>query len=262
MLPSFFIAHGAPSLAIEKHAYTEFLNQLGKELPRPKAIVIFTAHWESTVQQISSVVQYETIYDFSGFQPELYEITYPAKGDLPLSLEIQRLFQDEGIECVLDDKRGLDHGSWAPLHILYPHRDIPVVQLSVNPRLTAEEHYRIGKALEPLREQDILILGSGGTVHNLRRLDWRGGDEPQEWAVRFDEWIEEQLETWNAEAMNDYENRAPYARDAVPTPEHFIPLILSMGAADGAKKAKLLHRSYQLGTLSLSSWMFGTVGEA
>ncbi len=257
MFPSFFIAHGAPSLAIEKHAYTEFLGKFLAVLPkRPRAIVIFSAHWESGVQQISAVPQYETIYDFGGFSEELYRITYPAKGDLPLSLDIQRLFESEGIECQLNDRRGLDHGSWTPLHIIAPNRDIPVVALSVNPRLTAEEHYRIGKALDPLRSDDVLILGSGGTVHNLRRLDWSNG-EPQTWAREFDEWLAEQLETWNLDALHDFMERAPHARLAVPTPEHFVPLLLSMGAADSSKKAKLLHRIYQMGTLSLSCWKFG-----
>lgn len=256
MLPSFFIAHGAPSLVIEKHAYTEFLIELGRSLPRPRAIVIFTAHWESKVQTVSSVVQYETIYDFSGFSDELYRMKYPAKGDLALSLEIQRLFREEGIESVLDDQRGLDHGAWAPLQLLYPEFDIPVVALSVNLKLTPEEHYRIGRALEPLREQNVLVLGSGGTVHNLRKLDWSDG-EPKEWAILFDEWLGEQLETWNAEALFDYENRAPHAMEAVPTAEHFVPLLLSMGAGDQSRTAKLLHRTYQMGTLSLSCWMFG-----
>lgn len=256
MLPSFFIAHGAPSLAIEQHAYTEFLQKLAKSIPAPKAIVLFSAHWESPVQKISSAIHLETIYDFSGFSEKLYDIKYPAKGDLTLSLHIQRLFQEEGIRCELDDERGLDHGAWAPLHIMYPDAQIPVVALSVNPRLTAEEHYRIGAALGTLREEDVLILGSGGTVHNLRRLD-RNNPVPQVWAVEFDEWLAEQLETWNLDALVRYDERAPNAREAVPTPEHFVPLLLALGTADTTRRAKLLHHSFQMGTLSLSCWMFG-----
>ncbi|MBD0383322.1 DODA-type extradiol aromatic ring-opening family dioxygenase [Paenibacillus sedimenti] len=256
MLPSFFIAHGAPSLAIEQHAYTEFLRKLASSIPRPKAIVLFSAHWESRLQQISSAIQLETIYDFTGFPEELYAIKYPAKGDLTLSLHIQQLFQDEGIDCEMNDQRGLDHGSWAPLHIMYPDASIPVVALSVNPRLTPEEHYRVGAALSALREQQVLILGSGGTVHNLRRLD-RRNPAPQVWALKFDEWLAEQLETWNLEALFSYEDRAPFAAEAVPTPEHFVPLLIALGAADTSHKARLLHHSFQMGTLSLSCWMFG-----
>jgi 4,5-DOPA dioxygenase extradiol len=260
MLPSLFIAHGAPSLAIEQHAYTEFLRGLGKELPRPRAIVIFSAHWESQVQQISSVTRYETIYDFYGFPEELYQMTYPAKGDVTLSLEIQRLFSEEGIQCELNDHRGLDHGAWAPLSLLYPAADIPVVALSVNPGLSPEEYYRIGKSLEPLREKDVLIIGSGGTVHNLSRLDWSNGSA-QSWAVAFDEWLDEQLETWNTDALFEYESRAPHADDAVPTTEHFVPMILAFGSADESHKARLMHRSYQMGSLSLSCWEFGATEE-
>jgi 4,5-DOPA dioxygenase extradiol len=205
---------------------------------------------------IGSAPQYETMYDFYGFPEEMYRLQYPAKGDLPLSLEILSLFQHEGISCELDDHRGLDHGAWVPLLLMYPGADIPVVTLSVHPNLAAEEQYRIGRALESLRERDVLILGSGGTVHNLRRLDW-GQGQTQDWAVRFDEWLGERLETWNTEELFDYESRAPHAREAVPTREHFVPLLLAMGAADSERKAELLHREYPFGSLSLSCWQFG-----
>ncbi|NQX62918.1 DODA-type extradiol aromatic ring-opening family dioxygenase [Paenibacillus qinlingensis] len=258
MLPAFFIAHGSPSLAIEQHAYTEFLHRLVMSLPKPKAIVVFSAHWESAVQKISSAVEPEMMYDFSGYPEELYDINYPAKGDLTLSLHIQQLFQQEGIRCELNDRRGLDHGAWAPLSIMYPHAQIPVVTLSVNPRLTPEEHYRIGAALSSLRDEQVLIIGSGGTVHNLRKLD-DNNPVPQLWAVEFDEWLEEQLETWNLEALIRYDERAPHAREAVPTPEHFVPLLVAMGAGDATRSAKLLHHSFQMGTLSLCCWMFGSL---
>ncbi|MEW9701915.1 class III extradiol ring-cleavage dioxygenase [Paenibacillus sp. SI8] len=256
MLPSIFIAHGAPSLAIEQHAYTEFLRKLSVRLPRPKAIVLFSAHWESPVQQIGSAVQLETLYDFSGFPHALYEINYPAKGDLTLSLHIQHLLMNEGIDCELDDQRGLDHGAWGPLYLMVPDASIPVVAMSINPRLAPEEHYRIGAALSSLREKQVLIIGSGGTVHNLRRLD-RRYPAPQTWALKFDEWLAEQLETWHLDALFSYEQRAPFVREAVPTPEHFAPLLLALGAADTARRAKMLHHSFQMGTLSLSCWMFG-----
>ncbi|UJF32683.1 dioxygenase family protein [Paenibacillus hexagrammi] len=260
MLPSFYMAHGAPSLAIEEHAYTDFLKILASQLPKPEAIVVFSAHWESAIQQIGAAVRPETIYDFSGFSKELYEITYPAKGSLPLSLHIKSLFEAEGIACEINDQRGLDHGVWALLHILYPDADIPVVPLSVNPNLAMEEHYRIGSAVAKLKEHNVLIVGSGGTVHNLRKLD-RSAIKPQRWAVQFDEWLAEQLETWNLEALFDYMNRAPFAKEAVPTREHLVPLLLAMGAAEPNDRAKLLHRSYQMGTLSLSCWMFGAEEE-
>lgn len=256
MLPAFFISHGDPSLAIEQHAYSEFLQKLAKGIPLPRAIVVFSAHWISPVQKISSAIYPRTLHDFSGFPQKLYDMNYPASGDLTLSLQIRQLFEEEGIGCELDDERGLDHGVWTPLSVMYPDAQIPVVALSVNPRLTAEEHYRIGAALGSLREADVLILGSGGTVHNLSRLD-RNDPVPKLWAVEFDEWLAEQLETWNLEVLVRYDERAPYAAEAVPTAEHFVPLLLALGAADKARRAKLLHHSFQMSTLSLSCWMFG-----
>lgn len=255
MLPSLFIAHGAPSLAIENHAYTDFLKGLAAELPKPKAIVLFSAHWESREQQVSGAESYETIYDFSGFQPELYQVEYPASGAPDLAKEIQSLFQEHSIPTTIDTDRGLDHGAWVVLHLMYPTADIPVIALSVNRYLSNEEQYRIGVAISSLREQDILIIGSGGTVHNLRRLDW-GASGVNEWAAEFDGWLDEKLQAWDVESLFQYEQLAPYAREAVPTAEHFIPLLLVMGSGDTGKKATLLHRSYQFGSLSLSCWRF------
>jgi 4,5-DOPA dioxygenase extradiol len=255
MIPSFFIAHGAPSLAIENHEYTDFLKDLASQFPKPKAIVLFSAHWESQEQKVAGAATYETIYDFSGFQEELYQIKYPASGDLAITNEIADLFQKENIPVGIDRDRGLDHGAWVVLHLLYPEADIPVIALSVNRHLSNEEQYRIGKALSSLREKDILLIGSGGTVHNLRRLDW-GASGVNEWAAEFDNWIEDKLTAWDLESLFQYEQTAPFAKEAVPTPEHFIPLLLAMGTGDANKKATLLHRSYQFGNLSLSCWRF------
>ncbi|MEC0371039.1 DODA-type extradiol aromatic ring-opening family dioxygenase [Paenibacillus chibensis] len=255
MMPSFFFAHGAPSLVLEEHAYTDLLKQFAAKLLQPKAIVIFSAHWEEQVQTVSSVDRYSTIYDFGGFQDELYRMTYPAPGDRPLSEQIQSLFAKHGIPSRLDGERGLDHGAWAVLKLIYPDADIPVVALSVNRDLTNEQQYEIGKALSELREQDVLIIGSGGTVHNLRSVNWRA-QGVDEWAGAFDQWLESKLEAWDTEALFQYEELAPYARMAVPTSEHFVPLLIAMGSGDANRQAQLLHRSYQYGNLSLSCWQF------
>ncbi|RXZ82624.1 dioxygenase [Paenibacillaceae bacterium] len=255
MMPSLFIAHGAPSLALETNEYTAFLQQLAADLPKPKAIVLFSAHWESRQQQVSGAAAYDTIYDFSGFQPDLYEVKYEAAGDSALAAAVQEKFEKAGIAAAIDPVRGLDHGAWVVLHLLYPKADIPVIALSVNRYLSNEEQYKVGKALSSLREQDVLIIGSGGTVHNLRRLDWRTEDV-SEWAIQFDQWLEEKLLAWDTESLLKYDELAPYAKEAVPTPEHFIPLLLAMGSGDTGSKASLLHRSYQYGSLSLSCWKF------
>lgn len=255
MIPAYFFAHGAPSLVLERHAYTDFLAGFADGIARPKAIVLFSAHWEQTEQTIGAADAHDTIYDFSGFQEELYRITYPAVGDRKLSEDILALLAKHGIPSGFDSARGLDHGAWAVLKLIYPDADIPVVAMSVNRRLTNEEQYRIGSALAELREQDVLVIGSGGTVHNLRRLNW-GAGEADAWAEEFDRWLQGKLEAWDTEALFDYRDRAPYAQDAVPTNEHFIPLLIAMGAGSRNRKAKLLHRSYQLGSLSLSCWQF------
>jgi 4,5-DOPA dioxygenase extradiol len=255
MMPSYFFAHGAPSIVLEVNEYTQLLKTFKDHSPKPKAIVLFSAHWEEEVQTVSAAEEYETIYDFGGFQDELYQMTYPAKSDRSLAEKIHSLFAKHGVQSVQNEKRGLDHGAWAVLKLLYPEADIPVIALSVNRYLPNEQQYKIGKALAELREQDVLIIGSGGTVHNLRRLNWQSeGIEP--WAEQFDNWLQSKLESWDTEALFQYRELAPHAMDAVPTSEHFIPLLLAMGTGDAKRNAKLLHRSYQYGNLSLSCWQF------
>ncbi|WP_054023120.1 DODA-type extradiol aromatic ring-opening family dioxygenase [Bacillus sp. FJAT-28004] len=255
MMPSYFFAHGAPSIVLDDNEYTMLLKQFKEHTPRPKAIVLFSAHWEESIQTVSAAKTYETIYDFGGFQDELYQMTYPAQSDRSLVDQIQNLFTKHGVENVQNEKRGLDHGAWAVLKLLYPDADIPVVALSVNRYLSNERQYQIGKALAELREQDVLIIGSGGTVHNLRKLNWRS-EGIDEWGEQFDNWIQSKLESWDTEALFQYHELAPHAQEAVPTSEHFIPLLLAMGAGDVNRDAKLLHRSYQYGNLSLSCWQF------
>jgi 4,5-DOPA dioxygenase extradiol len=260
MLPSYFIAHGAPLIAIENNEYTQFLNQLGSTMPRPKAIVLFSAHWESQNQKVSSVDEYSTIYDFGAFSEELFRIKYPAKGHKLVSKEVQDLLEKHGISYEVDTNRGLDHGAWVVLRLLYPNADIPVISMSVNPHLLPQEQYQVGKALSGLREADVLIIGSGGTVHNLRALNWsKDNGEVDDWAFAFDKWLEIHLKNWDVDSLFDYTKSAPAALMAVPPygVEHFIPIFYAMGAADGSQKATLLHRSYRYGNLSHSVWQFG-----
>ncbi|WNS75400.1 class III extradiol ring-cleavage dioxygenase [Bacillus sp. DTU_2020_1000418_1_SI_GHA_SEK_038] len=259
MLPSYFIAHGAPLIAIETNEYTQFLNDLGSTWPRPKAIILFSAHWESSAQQVSNVDQYSTIYDFGGFSEELFRIQYPAKGDQEIAKEIQELFEKQGISYEVDANRGLDHGAWVVLRLLYPNADIPVISMSVNPSLSPEEQYKIGKSLVELRKKDVLIIGSGGTVHNLRALNWADNGEVDDWALNFEEWLASHLKNWDLASLYKYQSLAPAASLAVPPygNEHFVPIFYAMGAADDQQTAKLLHRSYRYGNLSHSVWQFG-----
>lgn len=259
MMPSLFIAHGAPLLAIENNDYTNYLNQLGQNLPRPKAIVLFSAHWESEIQQVSRVDQYDTIYDFGGFDPSLYQIQYPARGSEEVAKEIEDNFTKNGISFEKDITRGLDHGAWVILRMLYPNADVPVIAMSVHPKLTPEEQYKIGKALSELREKDILIIGSGGTVHNLRAVNFGNDGQVDSWALEFDEWLAKKLDKWDLNSLFNYESLSPNATLAVPPygNEHFVPIFYAMGAADNHPKASLLFREFRYGNLSHSVWQFG-----
>lgn len=249
MTPSLFLAHGAPLIAIQNNDYTRFLRTLGEQF-NPKAIVIFTAHWESETLTISFRDDvYETIYDFSGFPEELYNMTYPAKGSTRIAAMLEERFTQKGIPVKKDARRGLDHGSWTLLHHLYPKADIPVVQLSVNPYLPPKEQYRIGEALQGLDEEHILIIGSGVTVHNLRMLRW-GDPTAEAWATEFDDWLIERMQNKEWDALFAYEEHAPHARYAVPRAEHFVPLFIAMGSGGANADAKVIHRSYEHGTLS------------
>lgn len=249
MMPSLFLAHGSPMLAIEQTDYTRFLEALGTRY-RPKAIVIFTAHWEQATTTVSSSDEvYDTIYDFYGFPDELYQVKYPARGSSIVASLVKDRLQAQGIAVQSDQTRGLDHGSWTLLSRIYPNADIPVVQVSVNPYLPASEQYRIGEALRGLGEQDILTIGSGVTVHNLRMVNW-GQTTPEPWAVQFDDWLLEKMEKHDLESLFRYDALAPNAKYAVPRPEHYVPLYIAMGSGNPDKEANPIYRGYDFGTLS------------
>lgn len=257
--PALFIAHGAPTLAIESNDYTNFLRQLGQEtLEPPAAVVILSAHWDSPVQLVTEDEVHKTIHDFYGFPEELYRIRYEAPGIPELSREIGSLFKTGNLPFQTVAGRGLDHGAWVILKAMFPAAHVPVVALSVDSTRTPAEQYAIGKLLADLRQRNVLIIGSGGLVHNLRLLN-RSGEEPSPWAVLFDEWIGEQLTGWNLRALFDYDKKAPHAREAVPpyATEHFAPLMYAMGAADSDRRARKLFQDYEYGSLSLNCWRFG-----
>lgn len=249
MVPSLFLAHGSPMLAIQETDYTRFLSDLAQQL-KPKAIVIFTAHWESEVLTISSKDDvYETIYDFGGFPEKLYKVVYPAKGSVAMAAMLANKFEEQGISVKKDTVRGLDHGSWTLLHRMYPQADIPVIQVSINPFLSPEEQFRIGRAVKGLGEENILVIGSGVTVHNLRIVKW-GQKETEPWAVEFDDWLLDKLKDNDLNSLFNYESLAPHARQAVPRAEHFVPLFIALGSGGDPSEAKVIHRSYEMGNLS------------
>lgn len=254
MINSLFICHGGPTLVIEKNEYTDFLKELGKKI-KPKAIVIFTAHWESEITTISSIDEgYEMIYDFYGFPKELYSVKYGAKGSTEVALKLQSMLKTHEIESRLDTKRGLDHGAWDILYLMYPKADISVVQVSVNPELPLDKQYKLGEAIRELGQEDILVIGSGSTVHNLAAVDWKA-NKPKQWAVEFDNWLVEKVENNDKETLFSYGSLAPYSKLAIPREEHIVPLFIAMGSGQG-NLPKLLHRSYAYGTLSYICFQF------
>ena len=213
MISSLFLCHGGPTLVVEKNEYTDFLKDLGKKL-NPKAVVIFTAHWETETTTISSIDDtYDMIYDFSGFPKELYSIKYPAKGSVEVASKLKSMLRNNGIESKLNQNRGLDHGAWDVLYLMYPKDDIPVVQVSINPELAMEKQYEIGSAIRELGQEDILVIGSGSTVHNLATVNWNT-DKTEEWAVEFDNWLIEKVENNDKQSLLNYRQLAPYAKRA------------------------------------------------
>lgn len=255
MIPSLFVGHGAPNIIFEKSEYTDFLKKYASTIPEPKGIIIFSAHWESPVQLIGSVPQYKMIYDFYGFPEKLYSVRYPAVGDSHLAQQVYHALNADGIASELDSRRGIDHGAWTILKLLYPNADIPVVTMSVHPGLKPEEHYKIGQSLRGLKEEGYLIICSGGIVHNLRQLKY---DSPaiDDWALAFNQWIQEKVEKMDLNAIFDYQKSAPYANQAVPRNEHFINLLIALGTANPNHAPKLLKSIYQYGNLSLDLWEF------
>lgn len=256
-LPALFIAHGSPLLSVESSDYTQFLNQLGERLPAPKAIVVFTAHWDCPVPSVTMDENHRTLHDFYGYPSAMYNIQYPAVGQTEIANEICALFSRSNLPYQPVLGRGLDHGVWVPLLHMYPDANIPVIAVSVDSLRSPQEQYDIGRMLEQLRHDHVLIIGSGGTVHNLRML--AQDDEPQDWAIEFDDWLGERLQQWNTRELFQYDKKAPHARTAVPSygMEHIAPLFYAMGTADMSRTARRLFQSYPHGTLSLNCWQFG-----
>jgi len=255
MINSIFVGHGAPTIIWEENEFTDLLKDYSKTIPKPKGIIIFSAHWESPVQLIGSSQNYEMIYDFYGFPDELYKTTYPVSGDVRLAREIHSTLRDHDIPSTFDSTRGIDHGAWTMLKLLYPKADIPVVTMSVNTELSPLEHYKIGESLRKLKEKDYLIICSGGIVHNLRTLKF-DAKNVDSWASEFNNWIKDKVQTGDLEALLDYQNSAPNSRLAVPTKEHFINLLIALGTSTTNNKPKLLKSIFQHGNLSLDLWEF------
>jgi 4,5-DOPA dioxygenase extradiol len=254
-MPVVFVSHGAPTLSIEDGPARTFLLGLGPRLPRPRAILCISAHWESANPEVTGALRPETIHDFFGFPEALYQLRYGAPGSPELAARTLGLLLEAGIEGVVDSRRGIDHGAWVPLRLAYPEAQIPVVQLSVQPRLDARHHLALGRALRPLREEGVLILGSGGPTHNLRDFAGQRADTPPyDYAREFDDWLHDVLLNGRETDLADYRERGPQARRNHPTAEHFLPLCVAVGAVAERDVPRALYRGIEYGMLSMAAY--------
>lgn len=255
MFPSLFISHGSPMLALEPGASGPALARLAAEMPRPKAIVMVSAHWESQDLLVNSNPQPQTWHDFGGFPAALFAMQYPAPGLPSLSAEVIELLNAACLPARADPKRPFDHGVWVPLSLMYPNADIPVVQVSLPSREGPALQTRVGKALASLREQGVLIIGSGSITHNLRELDWHAGPESVEpWAKAFRDWIIDKLASNDEAALHDYRVQAPNAVRNHPSDEHLLPLYFARGAGG---EFSVAHQGFTMGALGMDIYRFG-----
>ncbi len=259
-LPTLFVSHGAPTLALDPGATGERLEYIGRALPRPKAILIVSAHWETEQPTVGGAARPRMIYDFSGFPEQLYRLDYPAPGAPALAQRTQALLNGAGFSTVIDPNRGLDHGAWVPLRLLYPSADIPVTQLSIQSSRNADHHFRVGRSLKPLREEGVLIVGSGSFTHNLREIGHSAPGTPsQAYVEEFRGWMAARIQAHDADSLLQYRTLAPHAARAHPTDEHLLPLFVAMGAAHDEKTSLRLDAGTTYGVLAMDGFVFGAI---
>lgn len=259
-IPSLFLSHGAPDLPLRSGATQTFLQQLFQMIPRPKSILAISAHWLTAHPTVSKAAQPKTIYDFGGFPAELYQLTYPAPGNPKLAEQVMTMLTSAGFQAQSHATRGFDHGTWTPMMLINPDGDIPIAQLSIQPRQTPDYHFRIGQALAPLRDQGILIMASGAATHNLGAFGATYDAPPPDWAVVFDNWLAEAIQHNDLERLLNYRQLAPYAVQNHPTEEHLLPLFVALGAGNAGGETlpgQQLHHGFTYGAFSMAAYAFG-----
>ena len=258
-MPSIFVGHGSPMNAVQTNDFTRMLQKWGPSIGRPTAILVVSAHWLTPKEtKVAVQAQPKTIHDFGGFPQSLFDMQYPAPGSPAFAKLAASSLVVQGAKPSED--WGLDHGAWSVLHHMYPKADIPVFQVSIDYAKDGDYHLAVGKALSALRDKGVLILGSGNVVHNLRALDAGTPDGPiasRPWAQSFDDAVKNALLDKNAKALVNYLTLDPGARMAVPTPDHYWPLLYAVGAARDGESAKFVYEGFQLGTLSMRCVQWG-----
>jgi 4,5-DOPA dioxygenase extradiol len=256
-LPTLFLSHGSPMHALDAGGAGRAWQAIAAALPRPRAVLMVSAHWETSLPMLTGGTQLQTIHDFGGFPAPLYKLRYDAPGSPDLAEEAATLLRKAGISSSVNGVRGIDHGAWVPLRWMYPGIDVPVVQLSVQPGLGTHHHLQMGHALQPLTERGVLLIGSGHVTHNLR--DWmlhRDSQQPLPYVAAFSQWLEQSLANHDESALLAYRETAPAAARAHPTEEHFLPLYVALGAAGAGAQSQRVYVGMEGTALSMEAYRF------
>jgi len=254
-MPAVFLGHGSPMNAIEHTVYSETWKQLGATLPKPKAVLMVSAHWYTRGTAVTAMQKPRTIHDFGGFPQALFDVQYPAPGSPALAARVTGLLAPAQVEA--DQEWGLDHGTWGVLVHVYPDADVPVVQLSIDGTRPPQYHYELAKKLAPLRDEGILIAASGNVVHNLRTMRRNGQSAPYDWATGFENAVREHAQRGEHQALIDYEGFGEAARLSVPTPEHYLPLLYVLAQQQKGDKVSFPTAGIDLGSISMLSVAIG-----
>ncbi len=255
IMPLLFVGHGNPMNAIAENEFAEGWRQIALTLPKPKSILCISAHWETNGTFVTAVEKPKTIHDFYGFPQKLFDVEYPAPGDPLLANETQKIVTKTKVER--DFNWGLDHGCWSVVKHLYPSADIPIVEMSLDYGKPPEMHYELAKELSSLRKQGVLIIGSGNIVHNLRMINWNS-TENYEWAIEANEKIKQLVLNGDHQKLISYKNLGREVQLAIPTPEHFLPLLYVLGLKNEDDQITLFNDKTELGSISMTSLKIGT----
>lgn len=257
-MPVLFLGHGSPMNAIEDNEFVRAFKKQGQQLDKPNAIIVVSAHWETNGTFVTAMQNPRTIHDFGGFPKALYEVQYPAPGHPELAKEISEIVNPTGT-VHLDDKWGLDHGAWTVIKHLFPDADVPVIQLSLDYKMTPQQHYELAQQLKKLREKGVLIVGSGNMVHNLRKVDFRKINENYgyDWAIEADSKMKKWILEGNHQNLIDFNKQGKAFNLAIPTPEHYLPLLYTLGLKDEKDNTTIFNDSPLGGSLTMTSVKFG-----
>ncbi|MDF2867573.1 MAG: Extradiol ring-cleavage dioxygenase [Gammaproteobacteria bacterium] len=263
LMPALFISHGTPLVALLDDNYTQALTELGQQLDTPRAIVVMSAHGLSHqgVVEVTASLKPQLIYDFSGFPTALYQLQYPCPGSPQLAQQLVAQLSKAGIPAVLNSQAGLDHGVWIPLLRLFPSAQIPVIQISLPYPSSLAHIFNIGQALQSLRQEGVLLIGSGSATHNLSALNWQNLQSTTDtWATTFMTWLKQKIQQDSLDQLFSYQSLAPYVTKAHPTAEHFYPLFFTLGGKTNRDVAEILTDSYYYGNLSMFSFILKSAG--